>query len=160
MQVTAIYPGTFDPITRGHVDLIERSLRLFDKVIVAIAQDTKKETIFSYKKRIELAGTVLQAYDRVEVCGFSGLLVKFAQSKGVKVMLRGLRAVSDFDYEFQLAGINRYLNSEIETLFLAPSDRYAYVSSSMIREAASLGGDISAFIHPEVADALRKYYTA
>lgn len=150
-----IYPGTFDPITRGHTDLVERSLRLFDKVIVAIAEDSKKQTIFPCAKRVELARKVLAEYPNVEVNQFSGLLVEFAKQKGAKAILRGLRAVSDFEYEFQLAGINRHLNSEIETIFLTPSAKYTYVSSSIIREMASLGADISAFVHPIVELGLR-----
>ena len=149
-----IYPGTFDPITRGHTDLVERSLCLFDKVIVAIAEDTKKKTIFPCAKRVELASKVLAEYPNVEIEPFSGLLVDFAKQKGAKAILRGLRAMSDFEYEFQLAGINRHLNSEIETIFLTPSAEYTYVSSSIIREMASLGADISAFVHPVVAQEL------
>jgi len=150
-----IYPGTFDPITKGHTDLVERSLRLFDKVIVAVAEDPKKETIFPCAKRVELAHKVLVEYSNVEVNQFSGLLVDFAKQKGAKAILRGLRAVSDFEYEFQLAGINRHLDSEIETIFLTPSAEYAYVSSSIIREMSSLGADISAFVHPVVEQELR-----
>jgi pantetheine-phosphate adenylyltransferase len=149
-----IYPGTFDPITRGHTDLVERSLHLFDKVIVAIAEDTKKKTIFPCAKRVELARKVLVEYPNVEVEPFSGLLVDFAKQKGATAILRGLRAVSDFEYEFQLAGINRHLNPEIETIFLTPSAEYTYVSSSIIREMASLGADISAFVHPIVEQEL------
>ncbi|KPJ67687.1 MAG: phosphopantetheine adenylyltransferase [Coxiella sp. DG_40] len=155
MQTIIVYPGTFDPITRGHTDLVERSLRLFDKVILAVTEDTKKETIFPCAKRVDLARKVLARFSGVEVHSFSGLLVDFVKQKNGKAILRGLRAVSDFEYEFQLAGINRYLNSEIETLFLTPSEKYTYVSASVIREMAELGGDISAFVHPEVEEALQ-----
>lgn len=156
MQTVIVYPGTFDPITKGHTDLVERSLRLFDKVILAIAEDTKKKTIFSCEKRVELARKALAPFSNVEVHSFSGLLVNFVKQNNGKAILRGLRAVSDFEYEFQLAGINRYLNSEIETLFLTPSEKYTYVSASVIREMAELGGDISAFVHPEVEKALQE----
>lgn len=156
MQTTIIYPGTFDPITRGHADLVERSLRLFDKVIVAVAEDNKKNPVFSCAKRVELANKVLATLNNVEVHAFSGLLVNFAKKNDAQAILRGLRAMSDFEYEFQLAGINRYLDPEIETLFLTPSEKYTYVSSSVIREMAELGGDVSAFVHPEVTKALRE----
>jgi pantetheine-phosphate adenylyltransferase len=156
MQTIIVYPGTFDPITKGHTDLVERSLRLFDKVILAVAEDTKKETVFSCVKRVELARKVLAQFSNVEVHTFSGLLVNFVKQKNGKAILRGLRAVSDFEYEFQLAGINRYLNSEIETLFLTPSEKYTYVSASVVREMAELGGNVSAFVHPEVERALRE----
>jgi pantetheine-phosphate adenylyltransferase len=156
MQTIIVYPGTFDPITKGHTDLVERSLRLFDKVILAVAEDTKKETVFSCVKRVELARKVLAQFSNVEVHPFSGLLVNFVKQKNGKAILRGLRAVSDFEYEFQLAGINRYLNSEIETLFLTPSEKYTYVSASVVREMAELGGNVSAFVHPEVERALRE----
>ncbi|MCK4609003.1 MAG: pantetheine-phosphate adenylyltransferase [Gammaproteobacteria bacterium] len=156
MQTTLIYPGTFDPITKGHSDLVERSLRLFDKIIVAVAADTKKTTVFSCAERVELAQTVLAEFANVEVCAFSGLLVQFARQKGASAILRGLRAMSDFEYEFQLAGINRVFDKDIETLFLTPSAQYTYVSSSMIREAAELGGDISSFVEPAVEAALQK----
>jgi len=156
MQTIIVYPGTFDPITKGHTDLVERSLRLFDKVILAIAEDTKKETVFPCAKRVELARKVLAQFSNVEVHSFSGLLVNFVKQKNGKAILRGLRAVSDFEYEFQLAGINRYLNSEIETLFLTPSEKYTYVSASVVREMAELGGNVSAFVHPEVEKALQE----
>jgi pantetheine-phosphate adenylyltransferase len=154
MQTTIIYPGTFDPITKGHTDLIQRALRLFDKVIVAVAKDTHKKTLFSYNQRIELITAVLAKYSNVEVLPFSGLLVDFAKQRGVKAILRGLRAVSDFEYEFQLAGMNRHLNADIETIFLTPSEKFTCVSSTLIKEAATLGGDVSAFVEPIIVKAL------
>jgi pantetheine-phosphate adenylyltransferase len=155
MKTTIIYPGTFDPITRGHEDLVKRALCLFDKVIVAIAKDTRKSTMFPFKKRVELARKTLDALSNVEVCGFSGLSVAFAKQKKAKAILRGMRAVSDFEYEFQLAAINKHLDSDIETIFLPPSTKYTFVSSSIIREAAEVGGDISEFVHPIVEKAFK-----
>jgi pantetheine-phosphate adenylyltransferase len=157
MSNTAIYPGTFDPITKGHSDLVERSARLFDKVIVALAAKPGKHPVFSLEERIDMAKTVLCEYSNVEVCGFDGLLVNFAREKGANVIIRGLRAVSDFEYEFQLAGMNRKLADDIETLFLTPAEQYTYISSSLVREVASLGGDVSPFVHEKiVAELARK----
>ncbi len=150
-----IYPGTFDPITNGHIDLIQRSLRLFDEVIVAIAKDTGKKSLFSFEERTELASKVLADFDNVTVMPFSGLLVNVAKEQGVQAILRGLRAVSDFEYEFQLASMNRHLNSEIETIFLTPSEQYTYISSSLVKEAAALGADVSDFVHPIVLKVLK-----
>lgn len=157
MTNIAIYPGTFDPITRGHSDLVERSSRLFDRVIVALAANPGKTPVFSLEERISLAREVLGELDNVEVCGFGGLLVDFAHEKGANIIIRGLRAVSDFEYEFQLAGMNRKLAPDIETLFLTPAEQYTYISSSLVREVASLGGDISPFVHEKiVAELARK----
>jgi pantetheine-phosphate adenylyltransferase len=157
MNNTAIYPGTFDPITKGHSDLVERSTRLFDKVIVALAAKPGKQPVFSLEERIDLAQTVLGEYDNVEICGFDGLLVNFAHEKKANIIIRGLRAVSDFEYEFQLAGMNRKLAGDIETLFLTPAEQYTYISSSLVREVASLGGDVSPFVHEKiVAELARK----
>lgn len=155
MNATAIYPGTFDPITLGHADLIERAARLFDKVIVAIAQSPGKAPAFTIEQRISLARSSLEHLDNVEIIGFNTLLVEFARQCGAKVIIRGLRAVSDFEYEFQLAGMNRKLASEIETMFLMPAEQYTNISSSLVREVAALGGDISDFVHPVVSAALR-----
>ena len=155
MNATAIYPGTFDPITLGHVDLIERAARLFDKVIVAVAQSPGKAPAFSIEQRIKLAHSSLAHLDNVEIIGFNTLLVEFARQCGAQVIIRGLRAVSDFEYEFQLAGMNRKLASEIEAMFLMPAEQYANISSSLVREVAALGGDISDFVHPEVSAALQ-----
>lgn len=154
MNITAIYPGTFDPITNGHSDLIERASKLFDRVIVAIAASPKKTPLFSIDQRIAMAREVLSPMENVEVQGFDSLLVDFAQQCQAQVTLRGLRAVSDFEYEFQLAGMNRRLAPQIETMFLTPAENYAYISSSLVKEVAGLGGDVSGFVHPTVATAL------
>ena len=150
MPNIAIYPGTFDPITHGHTDLIQRASRLFDRVIVAVAAKPGKSPLFNLDERLALAKTALAGQDNVEVCGFEGLLVEFARQKEAKAILRGLRAVSDFDYEFQLAGMNRKLASDIETLFLTPAEQYANISSSLVREIAALGGDVSPFVHKKI----------
>ena len=154
MSVVAVYPGTFDPITHGHADLVQRASRLFDRVIVAVAGSTSKQTVFSLPDRVRLARSALDGMAGVEVTGFDSLLVEFARRQGANVILRGLRAVSDFEYEFQLANMNRQLAPDLETLFLTPAERYAYVSSSLVREVAALGGDVSAFVHEEVMAAL------
>lgn len=155
MNVTAVYPGTFDPITNGHTDLVERAARLFDRVILAIAASPAKQPAFDLDQRTGLARAALAHLPNIEVCSFDGLLVEFVRRRGAQVILRGLRAVSDFEYEFQLAGMNRHLAGEIETLFLTPAEQYAYVSSSLVREVAALGGDISPFVHEKVVAALK-----
>jgi pantetheine-phosphate adenylyltransferase len=155
---TAVYPGTFDPITNGHIDLVERAARRFERVIVAIHSSTLKETVFHWEERIELAKTVLAGQKNVHVEGFEGLLVEFARSRQAGVILRGLRAVSDFEYEFQLASMNRQLEPEIETLFMTPDEHYAYVSSSLVREVAALGGDVTPFVHKKVVAALKRRF--
>jgi len=152
----AIYPGTFDPITKGHTDLVERALHLFDKVIVAVAENTAKEPVFSLEERMGMASVALEQFQGVEILPIPGLLVEFAKQHGAKAILRGLRAVSDFEYEFQLAGMNRKLAPEIETLFLTPAEKYAYISSSLVREIAALGGDVSPFVHKNVMAELVK----
>lgn len=149
-----IYPGTFDPITNGHIDLVERAGNLFDKVIVAIAASTKKNTVFSPEERAALAKKVFAKYKNVEIKIFSGLLIDFASKQKVFKILRGLRAISDFEYEFQLAGMNRILDKRIETVFLMPAEKYAFISASMVREIAFLGGDVSKFVPKEVQKAL------
>ncbi|HEC18723.1 MAG TPA: pantetheine-phosphate adenylyltransferase [Gammaproteobacteria bacterium] len=154
--INAIYPGTFDPITRGHSDLVERAARLFDRVIVALAANPGKRPVFDLEERESLARTVLAGLDNVEVCSFDGLLVDFAREKQARVILRGLRAVSDFDYEFQLAGMNRTLAPEVETLFLTPAEQYANISSSLVREIAALGGDVSPFVHEKIRAELQR----
>jgi len=156
MNVTAIYPGTFDPITNGHTDLIHRASRLFDKVIVAVAEVSNKSPVFDLQERVELASEVLSPYPSVEVCGFNTLLVDFMHEKGAAVILRGLRAVSDFEYEFQLASMNRNLSPDVETMFLTPAEQFTYISSSLVREIASLGGDVSHFVHENVVAALKQ----
>lgn len=154
MSVTAIYPGTFDPITNGHSDLISRAANLFDKVVVAVAANPKKTPLFDLQERVDLARSVLAGLNNVEVCGFDTLLAEFAQSQGAKVILRGLRAVSDFEYEFQLAGMNRRLAPDVETLFLTPAEKYTFISSSLVKEVAALGGEIDDFVDPKVKAAL------
>ena len=156
MANTVIYPGTFDPITNGHIDLVNRAARLFDKVILAIAANLPKAPCFSLEERINLANTVFADLPNVSVLGFSDLLVDFAKREGASVLLRGLRAVSDFEHEFQLASMNRRLAPEIETVFLTPDEGYNYISSSLIREIAKLGGDVSPFVHPMVLAALNE----
>lgn len=155
MANIVIYPGTFDPITNGHTDLIERASKLFDKIIIAIAANPKKQPEFSLAKRIELAEKVLECLPNVKVEGFSNLLTSFAKKNKANLLLRGLRAVSDFEYEFQLASMNRKLSPEIETIFLTPAEQYSYVSSTLIKEIAALGGDVSQFVHPIVLEALK-----
>jgi len=155
MPVAAMYPGTFDPITLGHEDLVRRSSRLFDRVVVAIATDTGSKTpMFSVEERLEMARAALAEIDNVEVRRYSGLTVDFARQNDLRVVLRGLRAVSDFEYEFQLATMNRHLVDDVETLFLTPDERYNFISSTLVREVAQLGGDISEFVSPEVNTAL------
>lgn len=158
---TAVYPGTFDPITNGHQDLVKRAARLFDRVVVAVArQSSGKDAVFGLAQRESLAREVLaDVGDNVEVVSFDGLLMNFARSQGASVVLRGLRAVSDFEYEFQLAGMNRKLAPEIETLFLTPAEKYTYISSSLVREIARLGGDVSEFVHPRVQRALQDKFS-
>jgi len=146
MQTTAIYPGTFDPITNGHLDLIARASRLYHKVVVAVAVNRSKTPLFSLDERVALAKAVTSEFPNVEVIGFDNLLVECAKQQGANVILRGLRAVSDFEYEFQLAGMNRRLAPELETVFLTPAEQYEFISSSMIREIAQLNGDVSCFV--------------
>ena len=150
MAVTAIYPGTFDPITLGHADIVSRGAPLFDRLILAVAGSTAKKTVFSTDERMALAGEVLARFENVEVKRFDGLMVDFAREVGASVVLRGLRAVTDFEYEFQLAGMNRKLMPECDTVFLPTSEQYTYISSSLVREIAALGGDISEFVHPRI----------
>ncbi len=154
MNTTVIYPGTFDPITNGHIDLVHRASKLFDRVIVAIAINPSKAPTFSLQERVKLAEQTLAGFSNVEVCGFEGLLIDVAKEKGANVILRGLRAVSDFEHEFQLAGMNRKMQPDVETLFLTPAEQYTYISSSLVREIAALGGDVSDFVPPCVVLAL------
>ncbi|MGB1310042.1 MAG: pantetheine-phosphate adenylyltransferase [Leucothrix sp.] len=153
--ITAIYAGTFDPITNGHTDLLRRACELFDHVILAIASNSKKNPKFTLDQRIQLAEAVYgDKADNLSVMGFSTLLTDFAHEQGASVLIRGLRAVSDFEYEFQLASMNRNLRPEIESVYLMPEEKYAFISSSLVKEVASLGGDVSRFVHPIVLDAL------
>jgi len=154
MNIKAIYPGTFDPITHGHTDIIHRACQLFHSVVVAVAANPSKAPVFTLEKRVNLVQTVLAECTHVTVCGFSGLLADFARQCQAQVIVRGLRAVSDFEYEFQLAAMNRALIPDIETIFLTPATQYTYISSSLVREIAALGGSVEAFVHPQVQRAL------
>jgi pantetheine-phosphate adenylyltransferase len=153
---TAIYPGTFDPITYGHIDVIERAVGIFDRVIVAVARNSAKNPLFTEKERSEILRKVLKGYRSVEVDSFSGLLVEYARKKKATAVVRGLRAVSDFEYEFQMALMNRKLSNAISTVFLMPHERYTYLNSTIVRELALLGGDVSEFVPPVVEEYLRK----
>ena len=150
-----VYPGTFDPFTRGHEDLVRRASRLFDTVVVAIADSASKKPFFTAAERIAMAREVLKPFRNVEVVGFSSLLMDFVNEQGAQAVLRGLRAVSDFEYEFQMAGMNRNLYPDVETLFLTPDEKYMFVSATIVREIARFGGDVSKFVHPHVAQCLR-----
>jgi pantetheine-phosphate adenylyltransferase len=152
----AIYPGTFDPITRGHEDLVRRAARLFDHVIVAIADSRTKKPFFDLDERVEMAKEVLASCSNVEVVGFSCLLMDFVRQHKARIILRGLRAVSDFEYEFQMAGMNRQLYPDVETIFLTPSEQYMFISATIVREIASLGGDVSPFVNPLILQRLRR----
>ena len=156
----AVYPGTFDPFTRGHEDLVRRASRLFDKIVVGVATSGGKGPIFTMDERVDIAREVLAPYPNVEVQGFSCLLMEFLRQNNARVILRGLRAVSDFEYEFQLANMNKQLAPDIESLFLTPSERYSFISSTLVREIAALGGDITKFVHPAVAQALSERFKA
>jgi pantetheine-phosphate adenylyltransferase len=149
-NVIAVYPGTFDPITLGHEDVVRRATQLFDRVIVAVAAGHHKKALFSLEERIDMARVAVKDYPQVEVESFSGLLRDFVVARGAKAMVRGLRAVTDFDYEFQLAGMNRSLMPNVETVFLTPSDKYQFISSTFVREIASLGGEVEKFVSPIV----------
>ncbi|WFE67833.1 pantetheine-phosphate adenylyltransferase [Thiomicrospira sp. R3] len=155
MSITAIYPGTFDPITCGHSDLIKRAAQFYDRLIIGVANNRNKTPLFCLDERIKLAKAACADYPNVEVIGFDCLLVEFVRQQQGQVILRGLRAVSDFEYEFQLASMNRKLAPDVETMFMTPAEQFSYISSSLVREIAALKGDISAFVHPEVAKAIQ-----
>lgn len=159
-MIKAIYPGTFDPLTRGHEDLVRRAATLFDRIVLAIADSKAKRPFFATQERIAMAREVLADVTNVEVVGFSGLLTHFVRDQGARVVLRGLRAVSDFEYEFQLAGMNRNLYPEMETLFLTPSEQHMFISATLVREIALLGGDVTEFVHPLVAKRLKQKSTS
>lgn len=154
MKKTVLYPGTFDPITKGHMDLVDRACRLFDKVVIAIAHSPAKKPLFSLAERVDMVRMIFADNPQVEVLGFRGLLANFAKENNAIAVLRGIRAVSDFEFEFQLANMNRHLDPDLESIFLTPSEKYSYISSSLVREVASLGGDISAFVDERVEQAL------
>ncbi len=154
-MIKVVYPGTFDPITRGHEDVVRRAAGLFGEVIVAVAE-SRAHTLFTLDERVEMARTVFADFANVRVEGFNGLLMNFVQAHDARVVLRGLRAVSDFEYEFQLAGMNRNLYPEVETLFLTPAETYTFISATMVREVARFGGDVSKFVSPSVAARLQQ----
>jgi pantetheine-phosphate adenylyltransferase len=156
MSIAALYPGTFDPITNGHLDLVRRAASIFERVVVAIAANPAKAPLFSLEERVELARAVLSEVPNVEVMGYAGLTVQFAQDNGLAVMVRGLRAVSDFEFEFQLATMSRQIAGQVETVFLTPTEQFSFISSSMVREIALLGGDVSKFVAPVVEAALKR----
>jgi pantetheine-phosphate adenylyltransferase len=160
MARNAVYPGTFDPITNGHHDLVRRAAGIFDRVVIAIAANPSKAPRFQLDKRVELARAVLVDLPNVEVMGYSGLTVDFARENGLNVIIRGLRAVSDFEFEFQLANMTRHLDQTIETVFMTPQEQFTFISSTLVREIAALGGNVSEFVHPVVADALRRHREA
>ena len=153
---TAVYPGTFDPITNGHTDLVQRAARIFDRVVVSVAASPKKAPMLPLEQRVELAREVLQHLPNVEVIGFNCLLADLVEQQSANIILRGLRAVSDFEYEFQLANMNRKLAPQAESMFLTPAEHLSYISSTLIREIASLGGDVSKFVHPAVSIAMQE----
>ena len=158
-MLTVVYPGTFDPFTRGHEDLVRRAAKLFERVVIGIADSESKRPMFTAAERMAMAREVLAEHRNVEVAGFSGLLMDFVHSIGATVIVRGLRAVSDFEYEFQMAGMNRNLYPEVETLFLTPAEKYLFMSSTIVREIARFGGDVSKFVHPAVAARLKAKVT-
>ncbi|MDM7857643.1 pantetheine-phosphate adenylyltransferase [Thiopseudomonas acetoxidans] len=153
-----LYPGTFDPITRGHTDLVERAARIFDEVIIAVAANPKKQPLFSLQERVELAQGVTEHLANVKVYGFNNLLAHFVKEVDANILMRGLRAVSDFEYEFQLANMNRKLAPDVESIFLTPSEKYSFISSTLVREIAALDGDITEFVHPMVSQALQQRF--
>jgi pantetheine-phosphate adenylyltransferase len=156
LKRNAVYPGTFDPITNGHHDLVRRACSIFDRVVVAIAANPNKAPMFPLEMRVDMARRVLQDVPNVEIVGYTGLTVEFARDNDLQVVVRGLRAVSDFEFEFQLANMSRHLSREIESVFLTPQEQFTFISSTLVREIATLGGDVSEFVHPLVAEELRR----
>jgi len=159
MKVSAVYPGTFDPFTHGHEDIVRRAARLFDRLVVAVAANPRKVPSFDITERVELAQAVLADLKNVEVLGYEGLTVEFARERGLEVIVRGLRAVSDFEFEFQLANMGRHLQPDIETMFMVPTERFTFISSTLVREIASLGGNVAEFVHPRVEAALKRRFS-
>ena len=155
-MIKAVYPGTFDPLTRGHEDLVRRASKLFGSLVVGVADSRAKRTFFSLEERVAMAREVLGDIENVQVVGFAGLLINFIREQGARVVLRGLRAVSDFEYEFQLAGMNRSLYPDLETIFLTPSEQHMFISATLVREIAQLGGDVSKFVDPRVEALLKR----
>ena len=158
MTQRAIYPGTFDPMTKGHVDLIERACKLFDEIVIAIAASEAKNPLFTLDERIQIAEKIFESNDKVKVVGFSGLLVDLAKDNDAKILIRGLRVVADFEYEFQLANMNRAMMPELESVFLTPKEQYSYISSSLVREICKMGGDVSEFVDPISLSELKRKY--
>jgi pantetheine-phosphate adenylyltransferase len=155
-MIRAVYPGTFDPLTRGHEDIVRRAASLFEGVIIGVADSQAKRPFFTRSERVDMASEVLRDLKNVKVVGFSGLLIDFIREHQARVIMRGLRAVADFEYEFQLAGMNRNLYPDVETIFLTPSEQHMFISATLVREIATLGGDVSKFVHPLVRDRLRE----
>ena len=158
MTQRAIYPGTFDPMTKGHVDLIERACKLFDEIVIAIAASEAKNPLFNLDERIQIAEKIFESNDKVKVVGFSGLLVDLAKDNDAKILIRGLRVVADFEYEFQLANMNRAMMPELESVFLTPKEQYSYISSSLVKEICKMGGDVSEFVDPISLSELKRKY--
>ena len=158
MSPKAIYPGTFDPMTKGHVDLIERACQLFDEIVIAIAASEAKNPLFTLDERIQIAEKIFEGNDKVKVIGFSGLLVNLAKDNDAKILIRGLRVVADFEYEFQLANMNRAMMPELESVFLTPKEQYSYISSSLVKEICKMGGDVSKFVDPISLSELKRKY--
>ena len=158
MTQRAIYPGTFDPMTKGHVDLIERACKLFDEIVIAIAASEAKNPLFTLDERIQIAEKIFEGNNKVKVVGFSGLLVDLAKDNNAKILIRGLRVVADFEYEFQLANMNRAMMPELESVFLAPKEQYSYISSSLVKEICKMGGDVSEFVDPISLSELKRKY--
>ena len=158
MRKRAIYPGTFDPMTKGHVDLIERACQLFDEIVIAIAASEAKNPLFTLDERIQIAEKIFEGNDKVKVIGFSGLLVNLAKDNDAKILIRGLRVVADFEYEFQLANMNRAMMPELESVFLTPKEQYSYISSSLVKEICKMGGDVSKFVDPISLSELKRKY--
>ena len=158
MTQRAIYPGTFDPMTKGHVDLIERACKLFDEIVIAIAASEAKNPLFTLDERIQIAEKIFESNDKVKVVGFSGLLVDLAKDNDAKILIRGLRVVADFEYEFQLANMNRAMMPELESVFLTPKEQYSYISSSLVKEICKMGGDVTEFVDPISLSELKRKY--